>query len=183
MTVSTLAVVVARPVMQARPLVRLPAGAAFACGYLLMASGLAGYAVAHALPAMIAPTIAWSLGNLLLMGRAFAVVTALAPPGATVRYLTVYGLSWGFATVAAPLVGTWLIGAFGPGTLWAAMSAVCLAMALAQPALLRRLNASVSSRPAVHHVPCHIRLAAPGGRAGSPVAAEPDETRIRPASL
>lgn len=76
----------------------------------------------------------------ILMGRAFAVVTELAPPGATTRYLAVYGLSWGFATVAAPLVGTWLIGAFGPGTLRAAMSAVCLAMAAAQPALLRRLT-------------------------------------------
>ncbi len=140
MTVSTLALVAARPAMQARPFARLPAGAAFAAGYLLMAGGLAGYAVAHTLPMMIAPTVAWSLGNVLLMGRAFAVVTALAPPGATARYLAVYGLSWGFATVAAPLVGTWLISAFGPGTLWSAMSAVCLAMAAAQPALLRRIT-------------------------------------------
>jgi MFS family permease len=139
MTVSTLALVAARPVMRIRRLAGLPATAAFAAGYLLMAAGLAGYAVAHTLPAMLAPTVAWSLGNLLLMGRAFAVVTELAPPGASARYLAVYGLSWGFATVAAPLLGTWLIGAFGPGTLWTAMAVLCLAMACAQPALLRRL--------------------------------------------
>jgi MFS family permease len=138
MTVSTLALLAARPVMRLRRLADLPATAAFAAGYLLMAGGMAGFAVAHTLPAMLAPTVAWSLGNLLLMGRAFAVVTELAPPGATARYLAVYGLSWGFATVLAPVVGTWLIGAFGPGTLWTAMAAVCLAMAVAQPALLRR---------------------------------------------
>jgi MFS family permease len=139
MTVSTLALVLARPVMRARRLADLPTTAAFAAGYLLMAGGLAGYAAAHTLVALLAPTVAWSLGNLLLTGRAFAVVTASAPPGATARYLAVYGLSWGFATVAAPVLATWLIGAFGPGTLWTAMAAGCLAMAVAQPALLRRL--------------------------------------------
>jgi MFS family permease len=140
MTVSTLALVLARPVMRIPRLAELPTATAFVAGYLLMAGGMAGYAVAHTLPAMLAPTVAWSLGNLLLMGRAFAVVTDLAPPGATARYLAVYGLSWGFATVAAPLVGTWLIGAFGPGTLWGSMAFVCLAMAVAQPALLRYLT-------------------------------------------
>jgi Major Facilitator Superfamily len=138
MAVSTLALVVARPVMRIRRLADLPTAAAFAAGYLLMAGGLAGYAVAHTLAALLAPTVAWSLGNLLLTGRAFAVVTALAPPGATARYLAVYGLSWGFATVAAPVAAAWLIGAFGPGALWTAMAAVCLAMAAVQPALLRR---------------------------------------------
>ena len=139
MAVSTLALVAARPVMRLRRLADLSTTTAFAVGYLLMAGGLAGYAVAHTLPALLAPTVAWSLGNLLLMGRAFAVVTELAPPGASARYLAVYGLSWGLATVAAPVVGTWLIGAFGPGTLWTAMAVVCLAMAVAQPLLLRRL--------------------------------------------
>ena len=139
MTVSTLALVAARPVLRFQRLAALSATTAFAAGYVLMAGGLAGYAVAHTLPAMLAPTVAWSLGNLLLMGRAFAVVTELAPPGATARYLAVYGLSWGFATVAAPVVGTWLIGAFGPGALWTTMALGCLAMAVAQPVLLRRL--------------------------------------------
>ena len=139
MTVSTLALVAARPAMRLRWLADLPTPAAFAAGYLMMATGLGGYAVAHTLPAMLAPTVAWSLGNLLLMGRAFAVVTELAPAGATARYLAVHGLSWGFGTVAAPVVGTWLIGACGPGTLWTAMAVVCLVMSVAQPALLRVL--------------------------------------------
>jgi len=105
-----------------------------------MATGLAGYAVAHTLPALLGPTTLWSLGNLVLMGRAFAVVSGLAPAGASARYLAVYGLSWGFATVLAPLLSTWVIAAFGTGVLWAAMAATCLAMAVTQPRLLRRLT-------------------------------------------
>jgi MFS family permease len=139
MTVATVTLVLARPALRTRPLAALSPGAAFTAGYLLLAAGLAGYTFAHTLPALLAPTALYSLGNLLLMGRALAVVSELAPPGATARYLAVYGLSWGFATMLAPLLSTWLIGAFGPGTLWAAMATLCLVMAVAQPRLLPRI--------------------------------------------
>jgi hypothetical protein len=104
-----------------------------------MAAGLTGYALAppRALPALLAPTVAWSLGNLLLSGRAFAVVSGLAPAGASARYLAIFGLSWGFATVAAPPLGIWLVGGFGPDTLWTSMAVTCLAMGVLQPCLLR----------------------------------------------
>ena len=147
MAVSTLALIAARPVLRIRRLADLPSTVAFAAAYLLMAVGLAGFAMAHTLPAMLAPTVAWSLGNLLLMGRSFAVITELAPPGAIARYLAVHGLSWGLGTVAAPVIGTWLIGAFGPGTLWTAMAAVCLVLCVAQPVLLRRLARPNQAEP------------------------------------
>ena len=140
MAVGTVTLVVARPMLR----VEYSTTAAFAAGYLLLAAGLAGYAVAHTLPALLAPTVAWSLGNLLLMGRAFAVVSELAPVGATARYLAVYGLSWGFATVAAPVVGTWVIARFGPGTLWAAISILCVAMAAIAPVTFAAPRTSVS---------------------------------------
>lgn len=138
-TVSTVSLVLGRPLLNRSPIAELSDGAAFAAGYALMALGLAGYIPAHTLAAFFLPTVAWSVGTLLLSGRAFAVVTRLAPADATARYLAVYGLSWGFATVVAPMLGAWLISGFGPGTLWAAMSAVCVVMALAQPVLLGRL--------------------------------------------
>jgi hypothetical protein len=140
MVVATLTLVITRPALRTRPLASLSPGPAFAVGYALMAAGLAGYAVAHTLPALLAPTALYSLGNLLLMGRAFAVVSALAPAGGAASYLAVYGLSWGFATVLAPLLSTWLIGAYGSGTLWATSSVSCVAMAAAQPGLLRRIS-------------------------------------------
>lgn len=139
MTASTVTVLLARPLLRTRRLAGLSAGTAFGAGYVLMSVGLAGYISAHTLPALLAPTALYGVGNLLLMGRAFAVVSDLAPPGASARCLAVYGLSWGFATVLAPPLGAWVIGAFGPAALWTAMSATCLAMAALQPRLLRRL--------------------------------------------
>jgi MFS family permease len=141
MAASTLTLVLARPLQR----VSLSDPKAFAIGFLLMAAGLAGYAMAHSLGAFFAPTVALSIGNVLLMGRAFAVVSGLAPSYDTVRYLAVYGLSWGVATVAAPVLATQVIGSFGPGTLWAAGSALCLVAAVVQPCLLRVVSGRATS--------------------------------------
>jgi len=151
-TVSTVSLVLGRPLLNRRPIAAPSDAAAFAAGYALMALGLAWYIPAHTLAAFFLPTVAWSVGNLLLSGRAFAVVTRLAPVGATARYLAVYGLSWGIASVAAPMLGAWLIGGFGPGTLWAAMSVTCVVMALTQPMLLGRLASRHWARPS-HPLP------------------------------
>jgi len=140
MATGTLTLVLGRPLLQARPLAALSHPAAAAAGFIALAAGQAGYAVAHSLAALFAPTVAWAIGNLLLTGRAFAVVTDLAPPGAAARYLAVYGLSWGIATVAAPVLATVVIGSLGPAALWTACAALCLAMAAVQPWLLRAIT-------------------------------------------
>ncbi len=137
MAASTGTLVLVRPLLTTRPLARLSSSVAFTAGYFLMGLGLAGYAMAHSLAAYLLPAVAWSIGSQLLMGRAFAVVSGLAPPGATARYLAVYGLSWGVATVAAPVLATVLIASLGPAALWAASSGLCLLMAVLQPWLLR----------------------------------------------
>jgi MFS family permease len=140
MATGTLTLVLARPLLRTRPLASLSDPAAAAAGFIALGTGMAGYAVAHSLAALFAPTVAWAIGNLLLTGRAFAVVTALAPPGATARYLAVYGLSWGIATVAAPVLATRMISSLGAAALWTACSALCLAMAAFQPWLLRTIT-------------------------------------------
>ncbi|HET7015225.1 MAG TPA: MFS transporter [Streptosporangiaceae bacterium] len=132
MAVSAVAQALAQPSMRTRRLAAIPNPAAFAIGYTLMGVGLAGYAAAGSLLALIAPTAAWSLGYLLLSGRAFAVVAGLAPAGATAAYLAVYGLSWGVATTAAPVLAALLIGSVGPAGLWISSSALCLVMAAVQ---------------------------------------------------
>jgi len=108
-----------------------------------MGLGLAGYAAAGSLAALIMPTVAWTLGYLLLSGRAFAVVTELAPAGASASYLAVYGLSWGIATVIVPVLATQVIEIAGPATLWVIASALCLVMAVAQPAIYPRLAGAI----------------------------------------
>ena len=151
MATATLTLVVTRPVLRI-PLVEGSSGqVACGTGFALMAAGLAGYATAHSLVALIAPTAIWSAGNLLLSGRAFAVVTALAPPGAAARYLAVYGLSWGIATVAAPVLATQVIGSLGPAALWSGCAVLCAVMSCGQPALMRAVmrRSQVPAAPAV----------------------------------
>ncbi|MEY9926956.1 MFS family permease [Catenulispora sp. GP43] len=138
MAASTGTLVLARPVLRNRRLATLSHPATFVIGYLMMAAGFGGYAIAHTLPTLLVPTALYSLGNLLVMGRSFAMVSELAPVQASARYLAVYGLSWGVATLLAPLVGTWLLGLSGPGLLWGVSAAVCGCMAIAQPRVVRR---------------------------------------------
>ena len=136
MATATLTLVVTRPGLRIPMVARLSGPVACGIGFALMAAGLAGYAIAHSLVGLLAPTAIWSAGNLLLSGRAFAVVTALAPPGAAARYLAIYGLSWGIATVAAPVLATQVLGSLGPAALWSGCAVLCAAMSCGQPALM-----------------------------------------------
>jgi hypothetical protein len=147
MATATVTLVVARPALRIPVLARLPGQIGCSAGFALMAAGLAGYATAHSLAGLLAPTVIWSAGNLLLSGRAFAVVTALAPPGATARYLAVYGLSWGIATVAAPVLATQVIGSVGPGALWSGCAVLCAVMSCGQPTLMRAVTARAPVPP------------------------------------
>ncbi|MFE2140280.1 MFS transporter [Streptomyces sp. NPDC059456] len=119
----------------AQPLIRLPCATrlttpvALAVAHLLLAAGLTGYALTHTLPALLASAAVQSLGDLLVMGRIYALVTELAPAGASGRYLAVFGTSWGIAATLAPLVGTQLLAHAGTTALWSAMAAFCLLLA------------------------------------------------------
>ncbi|MGB8943499.1 MAG: MFS transporter, partial [Streptomyces sp.] len=102
-TTSALTIVLGQPLLHFRPLAAISTPAAFATGYALLTVGLAGYGAAHSLEAHLAPTIVWSLGDLILMGRVYALVADLAPAAGTGRYMAVYGTSWGIAGVAGAL--------------------------------------------------------------------------------
>ncbi|MEU6826728.1 MFS transporter [Streptomyces atriruber] len=143
-TASALTIVLGQPLLRLKPLATLSTPVAFGVGYTLLAAGLAGYSAAHTLGAHLAPTIVWSLGDLILVGRAYALVAALAPAHGTGRYLAVYGTSWGIAGIAAPLIGTQLLQRWGPTALWLTMSAACLALAITQPRLARTATARAS---------------------------------------
>ncbi|WP_405828669.1 MFS transporter [Streptomyces sp. NBC_01176] len=145
-TTSAVTIAAGQPLMRWRRLSALSAPVAFTVGHLLLALGLAGYGFAHGLLAYLTSTVVWSAGDLLLVGRAYAVVANLAPPGGKGRYLAVYGTSWGVAGVAAPLAGTQLLEHAGPTGLWSAMAFACLLLAALQPALLR-----ATALPRTHH--------------------------------
>ncbi|MFF4345266.1 MFS transporter [Kitasatospora sp. NPDC001540] len=92
----------------------------------ILATGLTGYALARTLPALLASAAVGSLGDLLAMGRAYALVTDLAPPGGSGRYLAAFGTSWGIAATLAPVLGTRLLARAGTTTLWDTMAVLCL---------------------------------------------------------
>lgn len=139
--VSALAVVAGQPLLRLGPLSGRSAPPVFAAGGLLMAAGLAGYAVAGSLRGYAVATVVWSLGDLLLVGRALAVVAGLAPPGGTGRYLAVYGTAWGIAAVAAPLLGTQLLDRAGVAGMWSVLAGLCVVLAVVQPAVVRAATA------------------------------------------
>ncbi|MFH8487781.1 MFS transporter [Streptomyces longisporoflavus] len=128
-TTAAVTALAAQPLLRLRRVAALSAPAALATGCLLLAAGLVGYAMAPDLPAYALATVVCGLGDLLIMGRVLAVVADLAPNGTTGRYLAVYGISWGIATVAAPALGTQILERAGVETLWAGMAGVCLALA------------------------------------------------------
>ncbi|GAB3426305.1 MFS transporter [Flindersiella endophytica] len=134
-TVSALTIIAGQPLLRLRAVNELATPAALVVSYLLLAAGLAGYATATSVPAFAIWTVCWSAGDLLLMGRAFALVADLAPPAATGRYLAAYGTCWGIAAVAAPVAGTRLLQSAGPAWLWCTLAATCLVLAVAHPML------------------------------------------------
>lgn len=151
-TVSAVVMVLCQPLL--RWTAALPHHAAMTCGYLLLAAGLAGYAVADGLSAHLAATVVWSAGDVLMFGRSYAMVVAIAPEDARGRYLSIFGTSWGFATVLAPVFGTQLLEHTGPAGLWGGLALVSLLLAVAQltvirPVLRRTARSDTSQRAAV----------------------------------
>lgn len=145
---SALTIVAGQPVLRWRRFARLDPWRATAAGYVVLGSGLLATGFATTLPAFAAATILWSLGDLILLGRIYGLVADLAPAHARAQYFSVYGLSWGLATVIGPPTGTLLLDHAGPGPLWTAAAAVCAILAAGQPALARFVAGARSGQPA-----------------------------------
>jgi hypothetical protein len=114
-------------------------------GYALLALGLAvafPAALTHTGTAYVFPVVVWSLGTVILLGEPLAVVAGLAPEAQRGRYVAAYGVCWGLATTAAPLLATGLLATGGPPLVWASCSALALALAASQ----RRLGTVVTRR-------------------------------------
>lgn len=141
LTASAVTVVAAQPLLRSR----LLAGDGFRAlttGYVVLAAGLAAAAAATSVTGFVLAAVMWSVGDLLLMGHAWTIVSRLAPSGSRGSYLAAYGLSWGAATVAAPVLGTQLLAHGGPVVLWLTLAGASVLLALGQPGLARLCRAS-----------------------------------------
>jgi MFS family permease len=93
----------------------------------------------------IGATVIWSIGDIILLGRAMAVVASIAPAGERGRYMSVYGLNWGLAIAIAPFTGTQMLQRWGTSWTWGAIALLCAALALLQP-LVGRVVGKASQR-------------------------------------
>ena len=101
---------------------------------------------ARSLPAFIAATIIWTLGEIGLSGHASAIVADLADPAARGRYLGLFGLSFGVADLVAPLVGPRTYEHLGAAWLWTGCLVLFLLAALGNLAI----RSTVIARRAEH---------------------------------
>ncbi len=129
LTVSAATIVLAQPVLALPWLRRLDDTAALALGHLVLAAGLVLTGLATDLASYVVATVVWSLGDLVLLGRVYTLVSAIAPETGRGAYLAAFGTSWGIAAVVAPVLGTQLLAATGPTVTWAVLAGVCVALA------------------------------------------------------
>ncbi len=131
LTVSAATVVLAQPLLTLPWLRRRDDFSAMAVGYVVLAAGLLLTGLATNLAAYVAATVVWSIGDLVLMGRAYTLVSAIAPEHGRGAYLAAYGTSWGVAAVVAPLLGTQLLARAGPTVTWCVLAGISLVLAAA----------------------------------------------------
>jgi MFS family permease len=143
LTVSAVTLIAGQPLLRSPAVRRLDDFQVMAIGYLLLAVGLLANGFATGLPTFVVAAVIWSTGDLLLLGRAPSLVAALAPASARGRYLACYGISWGIAGAAAPVAGSQLLAHSGPVGLWTTCACLSAVLAIAQPALRRRLRPPV----------------------------------------
>ncbi len=149
LTASAVTVVAAQPVLRWRVL----AGDGFRAlgvGYVVLAAGLAGTALATTSTGFVVAAVVWSVGDLLLMGHAWTIVSRLAPADSRGAYLAAYGLSWGVAATVAPVLGTLLVAHGGPSALWLGLATIALGLAAVQPALARLCRTCLAETPVPH---------------------------------
>jgi MFS family permease len=117
---------------------------AMAVSYVLLGLGFLGYGFARSLWQFGAATLLWSVGDLVLLGRATAVMASIAPADARGRYMAVYGISWGVALVVGPAVGTQLLARWGVLPAWAAIAVTCAVLASVQPLAARVVSGRIA---------------------------------------
>ena len=129
--VNCLLCVIVQP-LAARPLARHSPARVLAFSALLLGAGYGAYALCTTTAQYLLATTLWSIGEVLGLPAASALVAQLAPGDLRGRYQGAFSLSFALAMTAAPILGGALIDRFGTRALWAGCAVLGLAVALAQ---------------------------------------------------
>jgi len=131
--VSACVSVVAQPLLRIERLNAADGSTAMAIGFVIMALSCGVLAVAHGPLAVVLFGVLGAIADVLLMSHLYARASRLAPAGAAGRYLAVFGLSWGIATTAAPLVIGAALTVRDGVPLWLGTALVTLVLAVLAP--------------------------------------------------
>lgn len=138
--VSAVVAVFAQPLLRVEALSQGDGQRAIAVGFISLAISVSCISIAHSALLILLSGVVGAVADVLLMSHFYAQVSRLAPPGAAGRYMAMFGISWGIATTAAPLI----IGAVlsvGDGLpMWLGTAAVTLVLAGMAPVVSRLAN-------------------------------------------
>jgi predicted MFS family arabinose efflux permease len=107
-----------------------------ALGAALVGFGFGAMALTDSRAGLAATIVIWTFGEMILLPGMAAYVGDIAPESRSGEYMGLYTMTFGFALVLAPPLGTFLLDHFGGGVLWPAM----LGLGLVSTALLARLK-------------------------------------------
>jgi MFS family permease len=121
-------------------LTRLNRSHAIAGGAALFGVGFGLNALARGAPLFALGVTVWTLGEMAVLPIANAVVADVALPEMRGRYQGAYGITFGLASFAAPLLGTFVLQHWGPAALWGGCLVLGLLVAAGQLALAPALT-------------------------------------------
>ena len=93
-------------------------------GCMLFAIGFGALGVIASPGAVIATVVVWTFGEMLLFPAMAAHMADIAPENRRGAYMGAYSMSMSIALTVGPWMGTQLLAAFGPVTVWSVMFAL-----------------------------------------------------------
>jgi MFS family permease len=102
-----------------------------AAASLLTGFGFGLNALIGTMPLYMFAVAVWTLGEIIAMPAFSTIVADLAPVALRGRYQGVFSMSFGVASMLAPLAGGWTIEHYGASALWAACALTGILVALA----------------------------------------------------
>jgi MFS family permease len=134
-------------------LVRFNRSLTLAWGGVLAGLGFGLFAFVHTVSGYAIGTIVWTIGEIMALPVANAVVADLAPVELRGRYQGAYGLAFALAVSLAPAMGMFTFERFGSFALWIGCLLAGLVVAAGHLALRPALTAARQARLAAQAVP------------------------------
>jgi predicted MFS family arabinose efflux permease len=116
-------------------------------GTVLVALGFALLPWMGRFESILAVTVLWTAGEMLIFSPSSAWVASRTPPGRTGSVMGLYSLTFSLALVVAPAAGTWSYVRLGPDVFWTAVGGLGLLTAAGFSVLYKSRNGS-SAEPA-----------------------------------